>query len=737
MSTGFQVVSPFVPMGDQPAAIAALEQRARAGEHYACLLGATGTGKTFTMAHLIARLQKPALVISHNKTLAAQLFEEFRELFPASAVSYFVSYYDYYQPEAYIPQRDIYIEKDASRNPELDQLRLAATSNILSRRDTVVVASVSCIFGLGSPEAYAQKVLTVTRGSTIDRRSFLLALNDMQYQRADIDFQRKQYRVRGDVVEVWPAYEKYAVRIGLFGDEIERIELVNPTSGELLAEESQVFLFPAVHYVMPEDKMQTAIDAIAAELDDRVLQLRGAGRLLEAQRLIARTKYDLEMLAETGMCPGIENYSRYMDGRRAGERPFTLMDYFDYAPTAPSATNTGGFRPPPTAPAEPESQARPTSEAARALRPNYRDWLIIIDESHVTLPQIRAMYNGDRRRKEVLVEHGFRLPSALDNRPLRFEEFESVAPQIVFVSATPGPYELEKCAGEVAEQVIRPTGLLDPEIEIRPAQGQVPDLLQRCRERVERGERVLVTALTKRLCEDLTNYLHQQGLAVRYLHSDIDTLERVEILSDLRKGEFQVLVGVNLLREGLDLPEVSLVCILDADKEGFLRSPTSLIQQMGRAARNVNARVIMYADAMTPAMQAAIEETERRRTKQAAFNAEHNITPRTVEKALRSGIEMELRARRTARQAVDATDEAFDADELVRELEAEMLAAAEAMEFEKAARLRDQIRAVNAGKVGADGKVRRSELDRKSAKAATGKAGMPGTRAGKKRKRPT
>ena len=726
----FRIVSPFKPMGDQPAAIDALESRIRSGERFSCLLGATGTGKTFTMANLIERVQKPTLVISHNKTLAAQLFEEFRELFPDSGVSYFVSYYDYYQPEAYIPQRDIYIEKDASRNDELDQLRLAATSNILSRRDTVVVASVSCIFGLGSPEAYAQKVMTITRGSRMNRRSFLLGLNDMQYQRSDIEFKRGQYRVRGDVIEVWPAYEKFAVRIELFGDEIERVELINPTSGELLADESQFFLFPAVHYVMPEDTMARAIEQIRAELDERVMQLRHEGKLLEAQRLIGRTNYDLEMMQEVGFCSGIENYSRYMDGRMPGERPFTLLDYFDYAPPA-----SGAEMPAQGLDTSLDDQ-RPTSEAARALRRNFRDWLIIIDESHVTLPQIRAMFNGDKARKTILVDHGFRLPSAMDNRPLRFEEFEAVLPQVVFVSATPGPYELEMTGGEVAEQVIRPTGLTDPEIEIAPATGQVPDLLERCRERIERGERVLVTALTKRLCEDLTTYLHQQGIAVRYLHSDIETLERVEILTDLRKGEFQVLVGVNLLREGLDLPEVSLVCILDADKEGFLRSPTSLIQQMGRAARNVNAKVVMYADKMTPAMQTAIDETDRRRAKQLAFNAEHGITPRSIEKAIRSGLDLELKARRTAREAIDATDDAFDAAELSRELEAEMLAAAESMEFEKAAMLRDQVQAIRSGKVGRDGKVRRSELSGKKARAVTGgKAGMPGTRAGKKRKK--
>ncbi|MEM8757134.1 MAG: excinuclease ABC subunit UvrB [Planctomycetota bacterium] len=729
-ATRFEVVSPFKPMGDQPSAIDALEKRIRAGERYSCLLGATGTGKTFTMANLIARVQKPTLIISHNKTLAAQLFEEFRELFPASSVNYFVSYYDYYQPEAYIPQRDIYIEKDASRNDDLDQLRLAATSNILSRRDTVVVASVSCIFGLGSPEAYAQKVLTITKGSRMDRRTFLLGLNDMQYQRSDIEFKRGQYRVRGDLIEVWPAYEKFAVRIELFGDEIDRVELINPTSGELLAEETQFFLFPAVHYVMPEDQMKSALDSIREELDQRVMQLRHEGKLLEAQRLLGRTNYDLEMMEEVGFCSGIENYSRYMDGRRPGERPFTLLDFFDYAPPA-GETGIGT-----TAVSTESGDERPTSEGARALRRNFRDWLIIIDESHVTLPQIRAMFNGDKARKQILVDHGFRLPSAMDNRPLRFEEFEAIVPQTVFVSATPGPYELEATAGEVAEQVIRPTGLTDPEIEVVPAQGQVPDLLERCKERVEAGERVLVTALTKRLCEDLTNYLHQQGLGVRYLHSDIDTLDRVEILTDLRKGEFQILVGVNLLREGLDLPEVSLVCILDADKEGFLRSPTSLIQQMGRAARNVNAKVIMYADKVTAAMQVAMDETERRREKQKAFNAEHGITPKTIEKSIRSGLDRELKARKTAREAVDATDEAFDSVELARELEAEMMAAAEGMEFEKAAMLRDQVKAIRDGTVGSGGKVRKSELNKKrgSRKAGGGKPGAPGTRAGKKGK---
>jgi excinuclease ABC subunit B len=707
-----------------------------------CLLGATGTGKTFTMANVIERVQKPTLIISHNKTLAAQLFEELREFFPNNSVNYFVSYYDYYQPEAYIPQRDIYIEKDSSRNDDLDQLRLAATSSILSRRDTVVVASVSCIFGLGSPEAYGEKVLTITRGGLVNRREFLLALTGMQYQRAEIEFKRGTFRVRGDAIEVWPAYEKYALRIELFGDEIERIELINPVSGELLAEERQFFLFPAVHYVMPEDQLSTIAANIQKELDARVMELRSAGRLLEAQRLIARTKYDLEMIQEVGFCNGIENYSRFFDGRQPGERPYCLMDYFDYAPPADREAEAGPRR------------VDASSAHLSTRRPNYRDWLLIIDESHVTMPQIRAMFNGDRQRKEVLVEHGFRLPAALDNRPLRFEEFESIVPQVMYVSATPGPYELERCGGEVAEQVIRPTGLLDPEIEVKPAQGQVPDLVERCRQRAARGERVLVTALTKRLCEDLAAYLDDQGLRVKYLHSEIETLERVVILNELRQGEFDVLVGVNLLREGLDLPEVSLVCILDADKQGFLRSPTSLIQQMGRAARNVNSNVVMYADQMTPAMRDAIAETERRRAKQVAYNREHGITPQTIQKAIRAGLQTELKARKTAREAVREAEPEYEVSELIRMLESEMLDAAEAMEFEKAATLRDQIRVLKE-RYGVPGapvltgdapriesgtpakapvKIRRSELEEVLANKPSRRPGAPGARAGKRKK---
>ena len=731
-SRAFEVVSEFKPTGDQPAAIEQLTHDLAAGKPAVTLLGATGTGKTFTMAHTIARLNKPTLIVSHNKTLAAQLFEELREFFPRNSVNYFVSYYDYYQPEAYIPQRDIYIEKDSSRNDDLDQLRLAATSSILSRRDTVVIASVSCIFGLGSPEAYGGKVLTITRGSRIDRREFLLQLNAMQYQRSEIEFKRGQYRVRGDALEVWPAHEKYAVRIELFGDEVDRVDLINPVSSELLAEERQFFLFPAVHYMMREEELAPIIAQIRTDLDARVLELRSKGLLLEAQRLLARTKYDLELIEETGTCPGIENYSRYFDGRMPGEKPYTLLDYFDFAPP-PGALEAPALK----VRSEPASE-RPVPSTSR---PNFRDWLLIIDESHVTIPQIRAMYNGDRARKTVLVEHGFRLPAAMDNRPLRFEEFEAVVPQIMFVSATPSAYELEKSEGVIAEQVIRPTGLLDPEVIVKPADGQVPDLLAECRERVARGERVLVTALTKRLCEDLASYLDEKGIRVRYLHSDIETLDRVTILAELRSGDFDVLVGVNLLREGLDLPEVSLVCILDADKEGFLRSPTSLIQLMGRAARNVNGKVVMYADKVTPAMRGAIEETERRRVKQSAYNAKHGITPETIKKAIRRGLEVELRGRKAAREAVATREEAFDVSELIRTLEGEMLESAEGLQFEKAAALRDQVQKLmklrdDPVHAGAAPKVKRSDLEKPAGMTKAGKRpGVPGVRSDRKSRR--
>jgi excinuclease ABC subunit B len=648
------VISEYQPQGDQPRAIDALVQGAEQGKKFQTLMGVTGSGKTFTMAHVIQKLQKPTLVISHNKTLAAQLYEEFKELFPNNAVGYFVSYYDYYQPEAYIPQRDIYIEKDASRNDDLDRLRLSATSNLVSRKDVVLVASVSCIFGLGSPSEYKASVLPIRVGDSIDRDDMLRKLIELQYTRNDIDFKRGTFRVRGDVVELHPAYEEFAWRIDFFGDDIASINAINPLTGELLKEEQQIFVYPAVHYVMPQDQLAGAVASIQEELELRVMQLRGEGKLLEAQRLLARTKYDLEMMQEVGFCSGIENYSRHLDGRKPGEKPFTLLDYY------------------------PE------------------DYLILIDESHVTLPQLRAMYNGDRQRKQMLVDHGFRLPSALDNRPLKFEELENIWKQVMFISATPAKYELEHCGGEVVEQIIRPTGLVDPEISVHPAQGQVPHLLEAIKEVADRGERVLVTTLTKRLSEDLSAYIQEAGLRGRYLHSEIQTVERVEILRDLRQGEYDVLVGVNLLREGLDLPEVSLVAILDADKAGFLRSETSLIQTIGRAARNVNARVILYADSVTPAMQAAMDESNRRRQIQVEYNQAHGITPATVQRAIRRGIDSEIKARRTVQEAIRANVEQMDQTEIIKLLEEEMLEAAKNLEFERAAQLRDKLREFNA-----------------------------------------
>jgi len=649
MSQPFQVVSPFQPQGDQPAAIAKLTEGLRRGDRFQTLLGATGTGKTFTMAHTIAAVNRPTLIVSHNKTLAAQLYEEMKDLFPHNAVGYFVSYYDYYQPEAYIPQRDIYIEKDSSRNDDLDRLRLAATSNLVSRRDVVLVASVSCIFGLGSPDEYRNSVLSIRTGVETDRDEMLRKLIDLQYARNDMDFKRATFRVRGDVVELHPSYEEFAYRIEFFGDEVSAIHAINPLTGELLREQDEVFIYPAVHYVMPENRLQAAVDSIRAELDTRVMQLRGDAKLLEAQRLLARTKYDIEMLLEVGMCPGIENYSRHLDGRQPGEKPYTLIDYFP------------------------------------------KDYLLVIDESHVTLPQLHAMYNGDQQRKRTLVDHGFRLPSAMDNRPLKYDEFQGMWNQVVFASATPGKFELEKTGGEVVEQVIRPTGLLDPEIYVQPAQGQVPHLLAEIKLRAARNERVLVTTLTKRLAEDLSAYIQEAGIRGRYLHSEIQTLERVEILKDLREGQFDVLVGINLLREGLDLPEVSMVAILDADKTGFLRSETSLIQTIGRAARNANATVYLYADSITPAMRKAIDETLRRREIQIAYNTEHGITPTTIKKAIRSSLESEVKARKTVSAAIKANENQVDRTELIRLLEEEMLESARNLEFERAAQLRDKI----------------------------------------------
>ncbi len=648
----FELVSPFTSAGDQPAAIEKLTAGFRGGKKYQCLLGVTGSGKTFTMAHVLAALNRPALVMSHNKTLAAQLYEEFRELFPKNAVEYFVSYYDYYQPEAYIPQRDIYIEKDASRNDDLDRLRLSTTSTLVSRRDAVIVASVSCIFGLGSPEDYKASVIVLEPGQCIDRDELLKRFVDLQYTRNDMDFKRATFRVRGDVVELYPAYEQFAYRIEMFGDEIDKLDIINPLTAESVGTLDKVFIYPAVHYVMPEDRVMAATTGIIEELDLQVMKFRRLGKLLEAQRLIARTKYDVEMLREVGYCSGIENYSRHLNGTEPGAKPYTLVDYFP------------------------------------------KDFLLVVDECHASIPQIRAMFNGDRARKETLVEHGFRLPSCLDNRPMRFEEFEQMWDQVLFVSATPAPYELEKCGGEVVEQIIRPTGLVDPPIEVLPARGQVPDLLRRITERAAVGQRVLVTTLTKRLAEDLSQFIQQEGLKGRYMHSDIDTLERVTILKELREGKFDVLVGVNLLREGLDLPEVSLVCILDADKEGFLRSETSLIQTIGRTARNVDAEVKLYADKITGSMQRAMDETNRRRELQMAYNEEHGITPATIEKAIRSTLQAQVSAHKIAAEAIQLSQEQLNRTEYLAALEKEMLEAAEALEFERAAQLRDRIKEI-------------------------------------------
>jgi excinuclease ABC subunit B len=588
--------------------------------------------------------------MSHNKTLAAQLYSEFKEFFPHNAVRYFVSYYDYYQPEAYIPQRDIYIEKDASINQEIDRLRLAATSSLVSRRDVIIVASVSCIYGLGSPEDYRSMMVALAVGEVADRDQILSKLVDIQYERNDIEFQPGKFRVRGDCVEVWPTYEEFALRIEFWGDEVEQLSAIHPLSGEVLERQERLFVYPCKHFVLPEERIQGAIEEIRTELKERLEQLKQAGKLLEAQRLSARTRFDIEMLQEVGYCPGIENYSRPLSGRPPGSPPDTLFSFFP------------------------------------------DDFLLFVDESHVTVPQVRGMYFGDHNRKVTLVEHGFRLPCALDNRPLRFEEWEGKINQAVFVSATPGPYELEKTGGAVVQQVIRPTGLLDPEIEVAPARTQVPHLLELIRQRAAAGERVLVTTLTKRLAEDLSAYFSKQNVRCKWLHSDLDAFERVELLRDLRLGHFDVLVGVNLLREGLDLPEVSLVAILDADKEGFLRSETSLMQTIGRSARNVNAKVLLYADKVTGSMQRAIEETRRRRAMQEEYNREHNITPETIRKEIRAGIEAEAAAHVRANAAVGRTDESqYITEEFLAELEAEMMAAAEALEFERAAAIRDRI----------------------------------------------
>ena len=676
----FKVEAPFTPTGDQPTAIQSLTDGIERGEWAQVLLGATGTGKTFTMAKVIEAVQKPTLIIAHNKTLAAQLCSEFKSFFPNNAVEYFVSYYDFYQPEAYIPSSDTYIEKDASINDEIDKLRHSATMSLFERRDVIIVASVSCIYGLGDPEDYSELVLSLRLGQTKSRDEILSKLVDIQYTRNDMNFIRGTFRVQGDTIEIFPAaYSERAIRVELFGDEIDRLVEVDALTGEVIAERKHVAVYPASHYVTTKDKMRIAVERIEAELDEQLAKLKAADRLLEAQRLEQRTRYDIEMMQEMGYCSGIENYSRHMSERKAGEAPYTLIDYFP------------------------------------------DDFLIMVDESHVTIPQVRAMYNGDRARKESLIEYGFRLPSALDNRPLQFDEFVERINQIVYVSATPGPYEME-VQTNVAEQIIRPTGLLDPSIEIRPIKGQMDDLLGEIHKRAAKNERVLVTTLTKKMAEDLTEFLKEMGVRVRYLHSDIVTIERAEIIRDLRAGVFDVLVGINLLREGLDMPEVSLVAILDADKEGFLRSDTAMIQTIGRAARNVNGHVIMYADRVTGSMQRAIDETDRRRAVQEAYNIEHNITPKSVSKDVKELIELtkieedmvtdgkdfssKKGKKKSSTTGMDHGHEPYAQDisspkvaditpeELfnkIEELDRQMKAAAKQLEFEKAAKLRDQL----------------------------------------------
>ncbi len=645
----FKLSAEYKPQGDQPEAIRKLTKAFKSSEKYQTLLGVTGSGKTFTMANVIEALGKPTLVMSHNKTLAAQLYSEFKEYFPENAVGYFVSYYDYYQPEAYIPQRDIYIEKEATINQEIDRLRLAATSALMSRKDVIIVASVSCIYGLGSPEEYQEMYVHVKKGQEIERNLLLMKFVNILYERSDIKFERGVFRVHGDVIEVYPAYEEFAYRIELFGDEVDRLSTIDPLTGDRLSELEEISIYPAKHFVMPEDKIDGVIESIESELDSWLKELRSQNKHFEAQRIEARTRYDMEMLSEIGYCHGIENYSRHVSGRAPGERPYTLFDYFP------------------------------------------KDLFLITDESHVAIPQIRGMYEGDRARKETLVKYGFRLPSALDNRPLRFDEWESMINQILFVSATPSEYEIDKCNGKVVEQIIRPTGLIDPIVRIMPAKTQVKDLLEQIRKRVNKKERVLVTTLTKRLAEDLNEYIREEGFKVMYLHSELNAIERVNILRDLRLGKFDIVVGVNLLREGLDLPEVSLVAILDADKEGFLRSATSLIQTIGRTARNVNAEVILYADEVTRSMQKAIDETERRRKIQLKHNKQNNITPRTIQKSIRKSIDDEVASKKVAREMVREEEAEYITQEYLRELEEDMLQAANELNFEKAAEIRDRI----------------------------------------------
>lgn len=659
-SNTFHLASKYEPAGDQPAAIAELVDGVKGGEKAQILLGATGTGKTFTISNVIQEVNKPTLVIAHNKTLAGQLYGEFKEFFPDNAVEYFVSYYDYYQPEAYVSSSDTYIEKDSSINDEIDKLRHSATSSLLERNDVIVVASVSCIFGLGDPREYSQQVVSLRVGMEMDRNELLKSLVDIQFERNDIDFQRGRFRVRGDVVEIFPASrDEHALRVEFFGDEIDRIREVDALTGEIVGETEHVAIFPATHFVTNEEHMEHAISQIQEELEARLKVLRSENKLLEAQRLEQRTNYDIEMMREMGYTSGIENYSRHMDGRQEGEPPYTLLDFFP------------------------------------------DDFLLVIDESHVTMPQIRGMYNGDRARKQMLVDYGFRLPSALDNRPLRLEEFEQHVNQIVYVSATPGPYEMEQTE-TVVQQIIRPTGLLDPEVEIRPIMGQIDDLVGEINERIEKDQRVFVTTLTKKMAEDLTDYFKELGLKVKYLHSDIKTLERTEIIRDLRLGEFDILIGINLLREGIDVPEVSLIAILDADKEGFLRSERSLVQTMGRAARNAEGKVIMYADKITDSMQRAMDETARRRAIQEAYNEEHGIEPKTIIKEIRDLISISKTADKD--ETVVQLDKSYEdlsrqeKADLLMKLEREMKDAAKALDFETAATLRDTILELKAAK---------------------------------------
>lgn len=659
----FKLHSAYVPTGDQPEAIDSLVANLEAGVPEQILLGVTGSGKTFTMANVIARCGRPALVLAPNKTLAAQLYNEFREFFPQNAVEYFVSYYDYYQPEAYVPASDTYIEKDSSINDNIDKLRHAATHALLTRRDVIIVASVSCIYGLGSPEFYARMIIPVEVGQHMSMDALITRLVEVQYERNDYDFHRGTFRVRGDVLEIIPAYHhERALRIEFFGDDIDSMREVDPLTGNVLAEVGKTVIYPASHFVSAQDNLKRTTADIRQELLERLTAFKASGRLVEAQRLEQRTQLDLEMIEELGYCNGIENYSRHLDGRKAGEPPSCLLNYF------------------------PE------------------DFILFVDESHITVPQVGGMFKGDRSRKQTLVDYGFRLPSALDNRPLQFDEFRSLLHQVVYVSATPGKYEMDQSQGIISEQIIRPTGLVDPEVEVRPTKGQMEDLLGECRERIRRGERVLVTTLTKRMAEDLTEYCCNMGVNARYLHSDIDTLERLQIIRALRQGEFDVLVGINLLREGLDIPEVSLVCILDADKEGFLRSTGSLIQTFGRAARNVHGHVILYADTVTASMRAAMDETERRRAKQTAYNTEHGITPRSTRKSLESPldalyVDTSSSSRGKGRGRASRQDDAVpltaeDTAALVQRLEKEMREAARELEFERAAALRDRIRAL-------------------------------------------